>query len=75
MQKLKNNFLNLSKKLEGFEEINLNKSQPKDTFVQNVNDEYTLCFPDEETNFLTLLKKGFQAAVEKSIHPYSMAKT
>ena len=62
MQTLKNNFLNLSKKLEGFEEINLNKSQPKDTFVQNVNDEYTLCFPNEETNFSHFTKKGVSSS-------------
>ena len=57
MQMFKNNFLSLSKKLEKFEEINLNKSQPKDILIQNVNDEYALCFPEEETNFSHYTKK------------------
>lgn len=42
----------------GFETINLNKSQPKDLLLQNVDDEYLLSFPGEEsTNYTHLLKK------------------
>jgi len=61
MQILKNNFLYLSKKLDQFEEINLNKSQAKDTLVQNIDDEYVLCFPEEQTNFSHFTKKGVKS--------------
>lgn len=61
MQMLKNNFLSLSERLKKFEEINLNKSKPKDTWIQNVDDEYALCFPEEKTNFSHFTKKGVKS--------------
>jgi hypothetical protein len=61
MNILKNNFLFLSEKLKKFEEINLNKSQHKETIVQNVDDEYLLCFPNEDNNFSKFLKKGVKS--------------
>ena len=61
MQILKNNFLSFSQKLEKFEEVNLNKSQPKDNWIQNVDDEYSISFPDEETNFSHYTKKGVKS--------------
>lgn len=60
MQMLKNNFLLLSQKLNKFEEINLNKSQEKDVWIQNVDDEYALCF-QEESNFSHFIKKGVKS--------------
>lgn len=57
MQTLKNNLLTLSEKLEGFKEVNLNKSQPKDKWIQNIDDEYVLSFPNDDKNFTHFTKK------------------
>jgi len=61
MQTLKNNLLSFREKLENFEEINLNKAHPKDTWRQNADDHYTLAFPDDEANFTHFHKKGVKS--------------
>lgn len=61
MQTLKNNFLQLSEKLNEFNQINLNKAKAKDVVVQNVEDEYYLTFPNDENNFSMYSKKGVKS--------------
>lgn len=57
MQILKNNLNTLSQKLESFQEINLNKAKAKEVWVQNMDDEYILSFPDEPGNMSYYSKK------------------
>lgn len=61
MQILKNNFSTLRQKLDKFEEINLNKSRPKDIWIQHADDEYVLYRPEEETNFTHITHKGVKS--------------
>jgi hypothetical protein len=61
MQQLKSNLKTLSENLsENFVEINLNKAKSKVKYVQKADDEYCLCFPDED-NIDTFDKKEIKS--------------